>query len=84
MEAEITVNEKGDDTVTAKSVEMMCRAWRGAGCDVKMVSAGKVHHKELIQLDASESMALGHQEATKRPFESVWSSCIALLNRVRV
>lgn len=46
------MTEKGDDTVTAKSVEKMCQAWRDAGSDVKMANAGKVHHKELIQLDA--------------------------------
>ncbi|CAK9112273.1 unnamed protein product [Durusdinium trenchii] len=40
--------EKGDDTITARSVDKMCEAWRNAGVVLHQNRAGKVHHKELI------------------------------------
>ncbi|CAK9097594.1 Phospholipid:diacylglycerol acyltransferase (PDAT) (Pombe LRO1 homolog 1) (Triacylglycerol synthase) (TAG synthase) [Durusdinium trenchii] len=40
--------EKGDDTLTAKSVEQMCAAWTNAGVPLSKHNAGHVHHKELI------------------------------------
>ncbi|CAK9072742.1 Phospholipase A2 group XV (1-O-acylceramide synthase) (ACS) (LCAT-like lysophospholipase) (LLPL) (Lysophospholipase 3) (Lysosomal phospholipase A and acyltransferase) (Lysosomal phospholipase A2) (LPLA2) [Durusdinium trenchii] len=46
--AKFTRSDKGDDTITAKSVQNMVTAWKTAGVHIHTHNAGKVHHKDLI------------------------------------
>ena len=80
--AQIIARERGDDTITAKSVERMCEAWKNAGVPhLFRHNAGKVHHKELIS--CSFTMKLmgvimnNAEEASTDTAESSEDACCA-------